>query len=189
MRCFSISAPLSTCGDQLFLMPQDLGLLHLDLLFFLDLLHLHRFRRHLLLHDVGLDLVRLVGLRLLPLGDFEIVRLLDLKIARGFGLLGLRKRLRQNTLLVGLRLGDGRSRCACARLMAVSRSASAVATSASRLMRATSRSSHVGDVLVLVANLFDGEGDDLEAHLVHVVCAGRAHPVGDHLRLLQISRP
>ena len=43
---------------------------------------------------------------------------------------------------------------------------------------------HVGDVLVLVADFLDGERDDLEAHLVHVVGAGGAHAVADHLRLL-----
>ncbi len=42
---------------------------------------------------------------------------------------------------------------------------------------------HVGDVLVLVADLADGEGDDFEAHLGHVVHAGGAHALGDHLGL------
>ena len=42
---------------------------------------------------------------------------------------------------------------------------------------------HVGDVLVLVADLADGEGDDFEAHLAHVVHAGGAHALGDHLGL------
>src|SRR2546423_786013 len=44
--------------------------------------------------------------------------------------------------------------------------------------------SSFGDVLVLVPHLLDGEGDHLEAHLVHVVRAGRAHAVAHHLRLL-----
>ena len=43
---------------------------------------------------------------------------------------------------------------------------------------------HVGDVLVLVADFLDGERNDFQAHLVHVVGAGGAHAVGDHLRLL-----
>ena len=68
--------------------------------------------------------------------------------------------------------------------MAVSRSASAAAMSASRLMRAMSGAAHVGDVFVLVADLLDGERDDLQAHLAHVVGAGGAHAVGHHLRLL-----
>ena len=53
--------------DQLLLAAHDFGFLHLDLLLFLDLLHLHLLGDDLLLHDVGLDLVGLVGLRLLPL--------------------------------------------------------------------------------------------------------------------------
>ncbi len=43
---------------------------------------------------------------------------------------------------------------------------------------------HVGDIFVLVADLFDGEGNDFEAHLVHIVGAGAAHAVADHLGLL-----
>ena len=46
------------------------------------------------------------------------------------------------------------------------------------------RPAHVGDVLVLVAHFLDGERDDFEPHLVHVVGAGGAHAVGHHLRLL-----
>ena len=56
--------------------------------------------------------------------------------------------------------------------------------SASFLTRAMSGPAHVGDVLVLVADLLDREGDDLEAHLVHVAGDVLAHPVGHHLRLL-----
>jgi hypothetical protein len=66
MRWRSISA-LQHGRDQLFLAAIDLGLLHLDLLLFLDLLHLHLLGDHLLLHDVGLDVVSFVGLRLLAL--------------------------------------------------------------------------------------------------------------------------
>ena len=39
------------------------------------------------------------------------------------------------------------------------------------------RAAHVGDVLVLVANFLDGEAHDFEAHLAHVVGAGRAHAI------------
>ena len=42
---------------------------------------------------------------------------------------------------------------------------------------------HVGDVLVLVADLADGEADHLKPHLAHVVHAGGAHALGDHLGL------
>ena len=46
-------------------------------------------RHHLLLHDIGLDVVSFVGLRLLLLGSFEIQRPLHFQIARGFRLFGL----------------------------------------------------------------------------------------------------
>ena len=62
---------------------------------------------HLLLHDVGLDLVGLVGLRLLLLDDLQVLGLLDVEVALRLGLLGLRQRLGEHALLVGLRLGDG----------------------------------------------------------------------------------
>src|SRR6266853_579220 len=52
-------------GDQLALAALDFRFLHLNLRFFLDLLHLHRLGYQLLLHDAGLDVVCLVGLRLL----------------------------------------------------------------------------------------------------------------------------
>ena len=70
-----------------------------------------------------------------------------------------------------------------ARRMAVSRSASAAAISASRLDAGYVGAAHVGDVLVFVADLADGEGDDFEAHLAHVVHAGGAHALGYHLGL------
>ena len=42
---------------------------------------------------------------------------------------------------------------------------------------------HVRDVFVLVADLADGEADDFESHLAHVVHAGGTHALGDHLGL------
>ena len=60
--------------DQLLLAAHDLRFLHLDLLLALDLLDAHRLGDDLLLHDVGLDLVGLVGLRLLLLDGLEVVR-------------------------------------------------------------------------------------------------------------------
>src|ERR1700693_1934298 len=71
-----------------------------------------------------------------------------------------------------------------ARLMAVSRSASAGAMSVSPFVPAASGLAYVGDVFVLVPDLFDGEGNHFEAHLVHVVGAGGAHAIADHLGLL-----
>ena len=63
---------------------------------------------HALLHDVGLDLVSLIGLRLLPLDILKVLGLLDFQIALRFGLLGLRQRLGQDARLVCVRFGDGR---------------------------------------------------------------------------------
>ena len=77
-------------GDQFFLAAVDFGFLHLDLLLLLDLLHLDLLGDDLLLHDVGLDVVRLVGLRLLTFRDFEVLRFLDFQVALRFGLLGQR---------------------------------------------------------------------------------------------------
>ena len=170
--------------DQLLLAAQDLGFLHLDLLLALDLLHAHRLGDDLLLHDVGLDLVGLVGLRLLLLDRLDVVGLLDLEVALRLGLLGLRQRLGEHALLVGLRLGDRRL---AHRLGALDRRVAlgfgggdvGVALDARDV-----RPAHVDDVVVLVADFLDGERDDLEAHLVHVVGAGGAHALGDHLRLL-----
>ena len=61
----------------------------------------------MLLHDVGLDVIGLIGLRLLALGDFQILRFLDFQIALRFRLLGQRQRLRQHAFLIGLCLGYG----------------------------------------------------------------------------------
>jgi len=91
--------------NQFFLAPINFRLLHLDLLLLLDLLHLHLLSNHLLLHDVGLDVISLVGLRLLTLGDFEVLRFLDLQVALRFRLLAQRQRFRQHALLIGLGLG------------------------------------------------------------------------------------
>ena len=57
--------------NQFFLAAIDFRFLYFDLLFFFDLHDLHLLGDDLLLHDVGLDVVRFVGLRLLLLGDFE----------------------------------------------------------------------------------------------------------------------
>ena len=46
------------------------------------------------------------------------------------------------------------------------------------------RTAHVGDVFVLVADFLDRERDHFEAHLAHVLGAGGAHALANHLRLL-----
>ena len=102
------------------------------------MLHLHLFGDHLLQHDIGLQLVCFVGHGLLAAALLGILRLLDIQIALRLRLPGLRGSLGDDTFLVGLRLGDGGFSERVALLIAVSRSASAVAISASRLMRATS---------------------------------------------------
>src|SRR6266705_3369065 len=89
--------------DQFFFAAIDFRFLHFDLLFLFDLHDLHLLSDDLLLHDVGLDVVGLVGFCLLLLGYFEILRFLDFKVALGFSLLGLGDCFRQHALLVGLR--------------------------------------------------------------------------------------
>ena len=161
----------------------DLGVLHLDLLLLLDLLDLHLLGDHLLLHDVGLDLVGLVRLRLLLLGGFQILGLLDLEIALRFGLRGQRLGFRQHPLLVGLRLGDGGFALRDGPLdrgIALGFGGRHVGVA---LDARDIRPAHVGDVLVLVLHFLDGERDHLEPHLVHVVGAGGAHALAHHLRL------
>src|SRR6267378_4182899 len=46
------------------------------------------------------------------------------------------------------------------------------------------RPPHVGDVLVLVAYFLDGEADDFQPHLAHVVGARGSHAVANHFRFL-----
>jgi len=46
------------------------------------------------------------------------------------------------------------------------------------------RPAHVDDVFVLIANFLDGERNNLEPHLVHVVRTSGTHAVADHLWLL-----
>src|SRR5208282_3346349 len=169
--------------DQFFLAPVNFGVLNFYLPFFFYLLHSHVFSRDLLLHDVGLDVICLVGLRLLLFRDFQVLRFLDLEVALRFGLLGLGERFRQHALLVGLRFCDCRfSRCHGALdgrvTLGFGGGHVGVALDAGDVGLA-----HVGDVFVLVANLFDGERNYFEAHLVHVVGAGPAHSIAYHLGL------
>ena len=66
---------LENGGDQFALAPLDFRILHCDLPVLFDLVDLDCFGDHLLLHDVGLDLVGFVGLRLLLLHGFQVVGL------------------------------------------------------------------------------------------------------------------
>jgi hypothetical protein len=67
--------------DQLALAAQNFRILHLDFVLFLHCRTLASSATHLLLHDVGLDVVGFVGLRLLLLDGFQVLRLLDFEIA------------------------------------------------------------------------------------------------------------
>ena len=164
-------------------MAEDFGLLDLDLLLLLDLLDLDLFGDDLLLHDVGLELVGFVGLGLLTAGGFGELRLLDVEVALGFGLFGEGEGLGEDALLIGGGFGyggfaesDGAADGGVA--LGFGGGDLGVALDAGYVGAA-----HVGDVLVFVADLADGEGDDFEAHLAHVVHAGGAHALGDHLGL------
>ncbi len=114
----------------------------------------------------------------------RIVGFLDLQVASRFGLRGLRKRFRQHPLLIGLGLGDGGGAHGFGAFdggvaLGFGGGDIGVALDARHV-----GPTHVGDVFVLVANFLDGERDDFQAHLVHVVGAGGAHAVAHHLRLL-----
>ena len=151
---------------------------------FLDLPDLDRFRNHLLLHDVGLYVVGFVGLRLLALHGFQVLRLLDFQIALGFGLLAGRERFGQHPLLIGVGTRHGGGPLGVGALdrgiaLGFGGGDIGVAPDAGYVGAA-----HVGDVLVLVAHFLDGERDHLQAHLGDVVGAGGAHAVGYHFRLL-----
>src|SRR5208282_2101501 len=170
--------------DQFFFAARDFGVLNFDLSFFFYLLHAHAFGDDLLLHDVRLNVIRLVGLRLLLLRYFQVLRFFDLQVALRFGLLGLGKRLGEHALLIGLRFGNrGFAGCHGALdgrvALGFGGSYVGVALDAGHVGLA-----HVGDVFVFVADLFDGERNDFEAHLVHVVGASAAHAIAYHLGLL-----
>ena len=97
---------------------------------------------------------------------------------------GLRGGLGGHPLLIGLRFGDGRF----AQRDRPPDGSVALGFGGGDVGIALDardiRTPHIGDVLVLVANFLDGERDHLQPHLVHVIRAGRSHPVGHHLRLL-----
>src|SRR5277367_5262942 len=90
-------------GDQFAFAARDFGVLHLDLRFAFDLLNAHLFEDDVLLLAIGFDLVGLIGLRLGLFADFEIVGLLDVQIALGFGLFCHGSGFGGNALLVCLR--------------------------------------------------------------------------------------
>ena len=183
MRCLLDFGIFQNGGDQLFLVAQDFGLLHFDFLLFFHLANLDGFGRNLLLHDVRLNVVRLVGLRLLPFDDFDILRFLDLQVALCFGLRGKRQRFGEHSFLIGLRPGDSGG----ARGFGTPDSGIAFRFGGGNIGIALDagdiRAAHIGDVFVLVANFLDGERDYFEAHLAHVVRTGGAHAVTHHLGL------
>ena len=184
MRLRSILGLLVNGGGQLAVAAQNFGVLHLDLVFLFDLVDGDFLGAHLLLHDVALDFVSLVGGGLLLLDHLQVFGLLHFEIALGFGLLGLRKRLGQHPFLVGLRFGDGgfaRGHGAPDGGIAVGFGGGHVGVALDARYVGTA---HVGDVLVLVADFLDGEGNHFQAHLVHVVGAGGAHAVAHHFGLL-----
>src|SRR5262249_41094420 len=94
-------------GGQFALAAQNLRLLYLDLVFLLNLVYGHLFGTHLLLHHVGLNFVRLVGLGLLLFHQLRVFGFLDFKIALRLGLLRKRESFGQDALLIGFGFGDG----------------------------------------------------------------------------------
>jgi hypothetical protein len=139
---------------------------------------------HLLQHDVGLDVVGFVRLRLLLLHHLQVSGFLDFQVALRLRLLGLRKRLGLHPLLVRLGLGHG----GFPRCHRPPDGGIAVGFGGGHIGIALDprhvRPAHVGDVVVLVPDLFDGERNHFEPHLRHIVGAGGPHPLAHHLRLL-----
>jgi len=180
----SISACFEHRRDQLTLAALNFSFLHGNLAGFLDLLDLDLLGHYLLLHDIGLDLVRLVCGRLLLLDSFEEIRLLELEIALSFRLRRLRKCFRKDAFLIGLRFGDG----GCAHGLGTLDRGVALGFGGGHvgvpLDPRDIGPAHVGDVIVFVTDFFNCERDDLQPHLVHIVGAGGAHAVADHFGLL-----
>src|SRR5262249_10287165 len=158
--------------------------LNFHLLFLFHLLHLHLFSNHLLLHDIGLDVVSLVSLSLLFLRDLKVLSSLYLEIALRLGLLGERESFRQHSILVGLGVCHSRfslrkgtfdgsvTICFSRRYVSVALDSRHIGTT------------HIRDVFVLVPDFLDGERDHFKTHLVHVIGTSGTHAVGNHLRLL-----
>src|SRR5579862_1867635 len=170
--------------DQFPFAAENFGFLNFDFVLFFDLSNFHRLGHHLLLHDVGLNVVGFVGLGLLFLGGFQVLRFLDFKIARGLGLLGGGERLGEHSLLIGLGCGDGGGAGGFRAFddgVALGFGGGDIGVAFDARDVGTA---HVGDVVVLVADFLDGEGNNFKAHLAHVIGAGGAHTVADHLRFL-----
>src|SRR5262249_11881222 len=81
---------LEDARHQLALAALDFGFLLLDLMLLVNLADGDFLGLYLLLHHVGLNVIRLVGLGLLALHHFEIFGLLDFEVALGLRLFGLR---------------------------------------------------------------------------------------------------
>ncbi len=184
MRCRSASSRLGDGRFELEHASLDLQFLDANLLLALDLVNLDLLGDDLLLRLVRGDVVRLLGGGSLRAHGDLVLGLFHLEVASGFRLSGLRGRLRDHTLLISLRLGDGRfahrHRAADGRVtLGFGLGDVRLALDARNVWTA-----HVVDVVVFVDDLFDGEGHYLEAHLGQVVGDAVSHAAGDDLRLL-----
>src|SRR5271168_2485998 len=170
-------------GDGLDALALDFGVLHFDLRFALHLLYFHGFGNDLLLHDVGFNFVGFVGRGLGFLGHLEVAGFLEIQITFGFGLLGKRGGFREDAFLIGLRFGNG---CGALRFGALDGDVALGFGGGNfryQLDAGDIGAAHVGDVFVFVANFFNGEAHDVEAHFVHVRSAVGTHALADHFRL------
>src|SRR5208282_3894832 len=167
-------------GDKFAFAAGDFGFLDLDLRFALDLLDADLLEHDGLLLAIGFDFVGLVGLRLGLFAGLEVVGLLDVEVAFGFGLPSHGSGFGGDALLVRLRFGDGGGTRGFGTLYGDVAIGFGGGHFGVALDAGDVRAAHVGDVLVLVAHFLDGEADDIEPHLAHVVGTGGAHVAANH---------
>ena len=171
-------------GFQLLFAAFDLGFLHRGFGLDAHLLDLDLLGDHFLLLYVGFDLVRLVGGGLLHLDRLEIIGPFHFEVALGFGLAGLAGGFGDDLLLIGFGLGDA----GIAQRLSATDDGVTLGFRGGNIGGALDEgdigTTHIENVFVAIAHFLDGEGDDLEAHLVHVIGDIGAHAVGHHLRFL-----
>ena len=153
---------------QLKLTALNFGLLHFNLRVLLNLGHFDRLGDHLLLHHVGLNIVGLVSGRLLLFYFGVKGGFFQGQVALRFRLESQRLGLSLDTLLIGGRFGNS-SFSRGVRLLNLCVALSQRGGNIGLLANLYDLwAAHVGDVVVLIAYIFNRERDDFQAHLFHI---------------------